>query len=167
MSDENDPKIRNSQEIPPDKDFDLAAENGRLKDKIKDMEAGLKNGEKIAGEQIATLRKTLNTRESANFGLILAFGATLLGLLGWFSYLSAGNHYFEKLANDESDACKLVETQRDRAEAEVRAISVIHTEDGYISTQDLLHQLNGATRPLHDQIEKLEAEKAELEKKLK
>lgn len=148
--DEN--KVHNSQFIRHDEDFDLAAENGQL----KEMEASLRNGERIAKERIEKLKDRLSKEK--RFSAAYVAIVVIVGIIGGYWMFQA-----RSLAKD-LDKAELKTVSEKSGQVAKDIIPAIHTEDGYISTQELLHQLNDVTRPLHDQIEKLEKEKAELQR---
>ncbi len=176
MSEDKKPdeeKVNDSRLIPHDKDFDLAAESGQLKEKLKQAEDGLKSGKRIAEERVwsANDRADDFRRERNRFAATTLFVA-ILSLACVFSF---GWHNFDLKDEVEDLKTKLVVAEKKSA----LITNVVPDQEASVRywqdrAWDLQKELkNFASIPpslkeatLHEKIEKLGAEKAELQKKL-
>lgn len=160
---ENDPRVRNSQEIPPDKDFDLAAENGKLKEKIKELEIGLRNGEKIAEERIAKLSR--ENKEPERFGTTVLF--LLLPTLVSFGIILLATLWAIDYEKGQERKIKVLE-----AKLKVASEKAALAQEKYIIENlekekvELKASAEKAKAEAADLRSKFDAERAELQKKL-
>ncbi len=161
MSDENDPKISKSQEIPPDKDFDLAAENGQLKEKLKQAESGLKNGEKIAEERVKSEQKKAeeNQREVDRLSRIDTIMTPILLVL----VLGCGYCFLSNIYKSDKEVQNLKDQLGNQtALAEYWKEGAEYLSKKRLEAEEKIEPENSTTH-LRKQIEKLVKEKAELE----